>query len=118
MKKCIRNATLNTVLAVAAKRSAGLDVTSVGGIMALLVLKACSSARSHTREKDKEVFNLQSSKSLILLSCITHFCVPAELQALRLHHSGNYGIIPIRFGALLQSLTQEGPSVSRKKLSV
>ena len=72
MKKCIRDATTNTVMAVAVKRSAGLDATSVGGTVALLVWKACRSARSHTRREHKEVFNLHSSKSLILSSCITH----------------------------------------------
>ena len=60
-------------MAVAVKTSAGFDVTSVGGMVALLVWKACRSARSHNRGKHKEVFNLQSSKSLILLSGITHF---------------------------------------------
>ena len=35
-QKCIRGATVNSVMTVAVKRSAGLDVASVGGTMALL----------------------------------------------------------------------------------
>ena len=45
MKKCIRDVTSNTVMAVAVKRSAGSDATSVGGMVALLVWKTCRSAR-------------------------------------------------------------------------
>ena len=64
MKKCIRDATANTVMAVAVKRSGGSDVTSVGGTVVLLVWKACRIARSHTRGKHLDMLNLHQAVNL------------------------------------------------------
>ena len=46
------------------ERSAGWDVTSDRGTVALLVWKACRSARSHTRRKHMEVLNLHQEVNL------------------------------------------------------
>ena len=73
MKKYIRDTTPNTAMALAVKRSAGSDVTSVGGMVALLCVRHAGVPDPTLGRKHKEVFNLQSSKSLILLSYITHF---------------------------------------------
>ena len=105
MKKCIKEATPNTVMAVAVKRSAGSNVncwrysstTGVEGLQGCQIPTLGESTQKYftcTKQYHSFFFCLLSCKRRALIT------------------SRNYGITPTHVDALLQSLIQEQQSVT------